>query len=108
MRNAYIMARMVKAMFDGEFTKQELKNLLGIDAMTTSRYVHALHRERVIRIAEYRRGKRGQAVPAFTLNPDALPDAEKVSFAVPHNVVCKRSYDKKKAMALNRMFAGAA
>ena len=106
MRNSYIIAKMVKLMYDGEYTRWELKEKLEIDPMTVSRYVHALHRERVIRVCEYRRGLRGQAVPAYTANPDNLPDVPKVSFKQPHAEVCRQHRAKRKAVELNHLFAG--
>lgn len=106
MRNSYIIAKMVKLMYDGEYTRWELKEALAVDPMTVSRYVHALHKERVIRICEYRRGLRGQAVPAFTANPEGKPDVETVSFKQSRAEIC-RAYDaRQKAIQMNRLFAG--
>jgi len=106
MTNSYLLLRMLRRLMKDEYTKTELIEQMKLSPNTVSRYIEALHREGFIRIVFWNRGKRGQSVPVFGYNPDGKPDAVKVSFAQPNEVIQKRYYDKQKAIAINNIFAG--
>ena len=58
-------------------SKSHVVEVTGLHHVTIARYVAALHKKRVIRIEEYRRGGNRNWVPFYVVDSDNLPDAIK-------------------------------
>lgn len=65
---------LMRALLNGPHSKAMLREVTGLHHVTIARYVSALHRQRVIRIEEYRRGGNRAWVPFYVINAEGLPD----------------------------------
>lgn len=108
MTHAYLLARMVRALMDDALTKSELTERLGIHHVTTARYIHALHREGVICIIDWRRPSHGDPAPVYEVNFAGLKDVEKPARIGDANrpAIHRAYYQRKKQRALLHMMAG--
>ena len=70
-------AILLRELLSGPQSKSMLRAATGLHHVTIARYVAALHRQRVIRIEEYRRGGNRAWVPFYVVNADGLPDEVK-------------------------------
>lgn len=99
-------AVMMRELMDGELTRSQLAEKTGLHTETVCRYVHWLHRKRVIHIADwYKNPVNGVLAPVFTMNWNNEEDIEP---PVPKDrLLTGREYRaRKKAEKLNRLFAG--
>lgn len=99
-------AVMMRELMDGELTRAQLAEKTGLHLETVCRYIHWLHRKRVIHIVDWHKNSvNGVFAPIFTLN---LHNEEDVEPPLPKDrLLTGREYRaRKKAEKLNRLLAG--
>lgn len=106
MINAYSFTRMIELLMQGEVTKTEIIEQTGLHHATVGAYVRHMHKRRLLRIAEWRRDKRGRTwVPYFTLNPDGLrDDARPARSSSAERSATHRA--KRRAIKMNHILVG--
>lgn len=106
MINAYSFTHLIELLMQGEWNKGQLVEQTGLHQATVGAYVRHMHRKRILRIAEYRRCKRGRLwVAYYTLNPDGLDDVRRpprTSSAARNAIIRAR----RKAIRMNQLMAG--
>lgn len=70
-------AALMRALMDGPKSRDQLRAVTGLHHVTIARYVSALHRQRVIRIEDHKRGGNRRWVEFFVSNEEGLPDSPK-------------------------------
>ncbi len=99
---------MLELLMQGEVTKTEIIEQTGLHHATVGAYVRHMHRRRLLRVAEWRRDRRGYTwVPHYTLNPDGINDAPRPQ-PTPGSERSAAYRARRKAIRLNQMLAGRA
>ena len=98
-------AILLRELLNGPQSKSTLREATGLHHVTIARYVAALHRQRVIRIEEYRRGGNRAWVPFYVVNADGLPDEIKPD-AKPDTEIDRHYRARQKMRQTLRRMAG--
>ena len=108
MTHAYLMARLVRALMDNAMSKSEIADSTGLHHVTVARYVHALHREGVICIIDWRRPSHGDPAPVYEVNYAGLKDVERpAKIGRANRPAIDRNYrERKKQRELLHRMAG--
>lgn len=76
--NAITYAGMMRLLMDGEYTMHRIAQETGLHTATTSRYLTALHKRRVLYICDWVQNPVNKNWhPVFTMNPDNQADVAK-------------------------------
>ncbi len=107
--SARTFAAIIRLMMEDEWSKSRLTERSGLHHVTVSRYVNALHNERVIRISSWQRPARGLGglVPFYSFNDEDQPDARKPAKTAKTQAEASREYrQRKEAIRTLHLIAG--
>lgn len=95
---AMCAAHMVKLLVEGEHSRSQLGEKIGLHHETVQDYVESFRRKRLVRISSWQRGKNNGWVPIYSWNEFHQPDAPKPG-PMTRSEVCRRYRAKKKLLA---------
>jgi len=105
--NAITYAGMMKMLLTGEHTRADITRETGLHSMTVAKYVKYLHKYGVVYIADWMLNPVSRNYfPCYALNVDGLPDMPKPP-AKGRQQIERESKQRRKAMRLNKIMAGA-
>lgn len=103
---AHAIACMLRELLHGQASIQQLADAGQCAASTVRLWMHALHREGVVRICGYEKTTNGKLlVKLYELNPAGLPDARRPPKQDPKEVD-RRYRAGRRALRINRALAG--
>lgn len=103
--NAFLQAMLIKNLLDGEYNCQDLADITGLHYVTVQQYTRELHRAGAAYIARWEKDARGRDnIKVYKIGEGRDAKRQKLTAAERQ----QRLRDKRKAMELSQVMAGAA